>query len=336
MSISPMSADQAKALVDARQIFESYEAATRRLNDLAGSLRWKTVNGNKYLVRGYTGGKTVSLGPYDKKTIELKDKFERDKTAATEARKNAVDSVSLHAGFIKVVGLARVPLSGAKVIRALQKKGVPHKIVGTNAMYAYEVAGGILFEPGHLATDDMDVLLDSRQTLKIVAALDQDSLLGLIKKTDRTFAPMSDSPYEFSAVNNNQYRIDFITQGGDALQQSDFERQLNSDDLQPVAIDSLKWILSAPTFEQVVFDTKGMPLRINAVDPRAFVLHKWFVSNQPDRDRVKAIRDEAQARVVATALKNHLPQLPYAKAIGKIFPHYLQKDVRQGIGDFDL
>ena len=94
MSISPMSADQAKALVDARQIFESYEAATRRLNDLAGSLRWKTVNGNKYLVRGYTGGKTVSLGPYDKKTIELKDKFERDKTAATEARKNAVDSVS--------------------------------------------------------------------------------------------------------------------------------------------------------------------------------------------------------------------------------------------------
>ncbi|TNC79495.1 MAG: hypothetical protein C9356_18935 [Oleiphilus sp.] len=336
MSYVPISEQQAKVIVDARQSFEAWQLANRLKSEFAGSMHWKAIKGNDYLYRGYTGGKNVSLGARNAKNEAIKAKFDHNKAAATEREKQAIQHVKIHAGFIKTVGINRFPVAGAKVVRALHKQNIPHKILGTNAMYAYEIAGGVLFNANQLATQDIDVLFDSRQCLKIVSNLDQGSLLGLIQKTDKTFQPLSDGPKEFAAVNAQQYRVDFIKQGVSPMQSSEFEQQLDADDLQPVEIDSLKWVLSAPSFEQVVFDTKGMPVKINAIDPRAFVLHKWYVSKQADRDRVKAIRDAAQARSVASLLRHHMPHLPYANAIHRIFPVTLQQNASDDIDEFNL
>lgn len=166
--------------------------------------------------------------------------------------------------------------------------------------------------------------------------MDGESLLSLIQRTDKTFQPIPDSKYEFAATNSMDYRVDFITQGEGSMKRNAFEELLTSDDLQPVQIESLKWVLSAPNFESVVFDTKGMPLRINAIDPRAFVLHKWYVSQQPDRNPLKAGRDQSQARTVASLLSQELKHLPHGKAIARIFPSIVKASAIQEIGEFDL
>ncbi|KZY34649.1 MULTISPECIES: GSU2403 family nucleotidyltransferase fold protein [unclassified Oleiphilus] len=336
MSFLSVSNQQAKVIVDARQSFEAWKRDDAWKSEFTGSMHWKVIKGKQYLYRGYTGGKNISLGARNAETEELKAKFEGDENAALSREKLSLQQVKIHAAFLRAVSLNRFPVAGAKVIRALQKQSIPHKIIETNAMYAYEIAGGVLFNSDHLATQDIDVLFDSRQCLKVVSSLDQGSLLGLLQKTDKSFQPLSDSPREFAAVNAQQYRVDFITQGKPQMQASEFESLLDDSDLLPVEIDSLKWVLSAPTFEQIVFDSKGMPVRLNAIDPRAFVLHKWYVSKQPDRDRVKAVRDESQARSVASLLRSQLTHLSYGKAINKIFPSRLQDQVSKDIDEFDL
>ena len=225
---------------------------------------------------------------------------------------------------------------GARALRALQRKGIPFRIIGTNALYAYEARAGVLIEPEHLATADIDVLMDARQGLRIIAALEGDTLLSLIQSSDRSFQPLSDSPFEFRAVNANGYMIDLITQASTPLAMSEFERHLEVADLKPVGIDSLKWIIASPRFDAVVFDERGMPLRLASVDPRAFVLHKWYVSRQPDREPIKRYRDEAQAQLVATLLRDELRELSTAGAVERAFPHLVRQSVNHRIDEFDV
>ena len=110
------------------------------------------------------------------------------------------------------------------------------------------------------------------------------------------------------------------------MRPGEFAKLLQADDLRPIAIDSLKWYLASPQYSEVVFDEQGMPLRVETVDPRVFVLHKWYVSQQNDRRPVKRRRDEAQAKTVADVVVNELGHLPAAKAVGKLFPDSLIRD----------
>ncbi len=59
------------------------------------------------------------------------------------------------------------------------------------------------------------------------------------------------------------------------------------------------------------------------MDPRAFVLHKWYVSQQPDREPAKRRRDATQARQMASLLTQELRHLPASPAISKLFPDVL-------------
>jgi hypothetical protein len=43
-------------------------------------------------------------------------------------------------------------------------------------------------------------------------------------------------------------------------------------------------------------------------DPRAFLIHKSWLSNQIDRDPLKKQRDLHQAEILFEAIKNYLPQ----------------------------
>lgn len=325
-----------RLLIDAHQSFEAYQASERQLTNLKGSMNWKTVKGKDYLYRRFNDRKDAFIGPRNSETEAIKSKFIDDVSAAKERKARALENVQMNANFIRGAKLNRFPLAAAKIIRALNKRGIAHKIIGTNALFAYETTAGVLFESSQIATEDVDILFDARQSVRIVANLDGDSLLSLVQKTDQSFEPITDSEYEFAAINRDQYRVDFITQGEGAMTATAFDELLAGKTLRPVQIDSLKWVLSAPNFESVVFDSKGMPLRVNAIDPRAFVLHKWYVSQQTDRAPLKKHRDQSQARSVASMLANELPHLPKGKAIAKIFPNIVKDAASNEIDEFDL
>jgi hypothetical protein len=48
--------------------------------------------------------------------------------------------------------------------------------------------------------------------------------------------------------------------------------------------------------EATAIDEKGYPLRLVVIDPRAFELHKAWVSEREDREPLKAVRDLEQAK----------------------------------------
>lgn len=336
MSYRHYDGEQTKTAINAVQLFEALEEHRRHAVSAEGSMHWKTINGKAYLYRVYPGGRYRSLGPEGDKTRDAKARFEAAKAAHREREARLTEQLRRHAGYVRANHLHRFPATGARVIRALQRQRVPFRVIGTNALYAYEARAGVLIQPEHLATDDMDVLMDARQGLRIVAQLKRRTLLSVLKASDKTFRRVSTSPMEFCAANDSGYRVDFVTQGDSPMQPNDFERLLEEDDLTPVTIESLKWLTSAPRFEAVVFDSRGMPLRVPTVDPRAFILHKWYASRRSDRERMKRARDEDQARLMATLLAHELTGLTTTRAVSRVFPHTLRQAAADELDDLDV
>ncbi len=56
-----------------------------------------------------------------------------------------------------------------------------------------------------------------------------------------------------------------------------------------------------------------MPFRVP--DPRAFALHKAWLSQQPTRDPLKKPRDLAQAKAVAQLVREQMPHLIFGEAL---------------------
>ena len=78
------------------------------------------------------------------------------------------------------------------------------------------------------------------------------------------------------------------------------------DDLEGAAIFGLGWLVNSPKLEAVAVDEKGYPVRLDVIDPRAFALHKAWVSSRPDREPIKALRDLEQAKAAATIATRYL------------------------------
>ena len=70
----------------------------------------------------------------------------------------------------------------------------------------------------------------------------------------------------------------------------------------------------------MTIDQRGFPLRIVAPDPRAFAVHKLWLSRRLDRDPLKKTRDAAQAKAVAALVARTLPHLPFRPGDLRSFP----------------
>ena len=91
-------------------------------------------------------------------------------------------------------------------------------------------------------------------------------------------------------------------------------------DLVAAEIRNLQWLESSPKFNQVVIGDDGYPVAIACPDPRAFALHKIWLSEQPDRNPIKKKRDRHQALATAYLVNRYLPQFRFAAPELKMFP----------------
>ena len=92
------------------------------------------------------------------------------------------------------------------------------------------------------------------------------------------------------------------------------------DDMRAAEVKNLSWLLSAPKFEQIAIGFDDIPVRMVTPDPRAYALHKFWVSKQKDRDPRKKGRDREQAIAVAQLVMKHLPYLEFSKKDMQMFP----------------
>ena len=328
MRYQKLSLEQIKVVTNATAVFESYRGLTEKENRYKGSMHWKRIGGRDYLYRGFSYGRVKSLGRRSPKTEDLKRQFDEGRTTYLTEKKSLRDALLLHAGYIRLNRLNRFPLAGARVIRAFEQQGIPIRIIGTHALYAYEMGAGVLFLPEYLATEDIDILMDDRQAMKIVSSLNKRTLLSILRASDPSFNKVTSSDYEFAARNASGYRVELITQGrSDPSVSSRFLELLENTDIKPSEIDILKWHVSSPPYREVVFDQRGMPVWVPTVDPRSFVIHKWYVSHQDTRKPIKQKRDLAQAEAVADVIENEFSHLPKSPAIRRLFPQSVVESV---------
>ena len=320
MNFQELNNDQRRETINTRQRYTAYREAKARRDTFRGSMVWAVSKGREYLVRSSydrTGiRRQSSIGPRSPETEQVKLEYERGRRTAEQRFKEIDEVLARQAAINRAVGLGRVPLLGARVIRALDNAGMLGagiRIVGTNAIYAYEAAAGTRIESGLTATEDIDLLFDSRGGLTFIGTDDfsERSLLRVLQKVDRSFQK---SQQPFRASNNEGYLVDFIKPLRNPPWTADSER-IGSDpsDLTAAEIEGLAWHESAPAFEAIAIDERGEPLQIVATDPRVWVARKLWLSKRQDRDRLRRQRDEAQARTIAQLVVRYFPHLPFVR-----------------------
>ena len=157
-----------------------------------------------------------------------------------------------------------------------------------------------------LATQDMDLLWDGRPRLSLVVTeAEARGVLGILRSVDSSFKPVS--PRSFRAGNDDGYLVDLIRPNEPDLRRPALEKiGRDGEDLYAVGIEGLQWLVSAPKIEETVIGSDGMPLSMCCIDPRAFALHKLWVSKRSDRNPAQRPRDEEQAIAVAALASSHL------------------------------
>jgi hypothetical protein len=86
-------------------------------------------------------------------------------------------------------------------------------------------------------------------------------------------------------------------------------------DLVAVEVPGLQWLLNSPKLDAIAIDEDGWPVPMRVPDPRAFALHKVWLSGLSTRETIKKPRDFEQARIVAKLVRENMPQLSFESTL---------------------
>jgi len=341
MQLIEMNDNQRRVYLDTVQLHEAYMDAFVKSQAYRGGMHWKRAKGKEYLFRSLDRfGYGKSLGPRCRETESTYLEFHSQKEKLRGRLRHVKERLKEQARFCRAARITRVPRTATAVLRLLEQHrllGSNLQIIGTNALYAYEARAGVFLQQGLLATQDMDLLLNVRARLRLVAVDDISSkgLIDILRKADRSFDLTGGK--SFRAVNRAGYMVDLVKPEPKSLLTVE-KRQLGSgaDDLMAAEIRNLQWLISSPKVEQVVIGEDGYPATMVVPDPRAFATHKLWLSRQADRDTVKKKRDLHQAYAVCGLILQYLPEHEFNKQELRMFPQVLIEDIMEALNDVEL
>ena len=316
--MKPLSNQQRLHLINTQQIHEARMAACHHMQDYAYGMRWKRIRGAEYLFRQRDrGGNGKLLGRRSPETEKTLTQFLEGKVRAQERLAGLDAQLAEQARLNKALRLARVPRVVARILRLLEERNLlgTFSVLGTQALYAYEAAGGAHFLLELIASGDIDLLYDTRRQLALTSTrLDGEGLLGLLKKADRSFELVRKRG--FRAANAGQFMVDLIV-APRSMRESE-PVTFAEGDLVASEVPGLQWLINAPKLDAVAIDEDGFPAPMRAPDPRAFALHKAWLSRQPERNPLKKPRDLAQAKAVARLVREAMPHLGFEEAMSSL------------------
>ena len=321
----PFTAVQAREYANTAQRFQLVRELEQKGRGLRGSMAFRVSRGHEYLTRWSYGDDDTRaaklIGRRSPETERIKAEFDAARAALKDRQAGLETALSEQAALNRAVGLGRLPEIAARILAALARAGIPRqrfRIAGTHALYAYEAMAGVILDEAHTATQDIDVLIDPRAPLRFVVGGDMEDarLLSAIRLADRSFEPTGQG---FRAANRDGFLVDFLRpERATPWHAEAFEP--GQGDLAPAPIAGLAWLESAPVVEPMVIDTRGRPVALPVPDPRVYAIHKWWVSRQPGRERIKARRDALQAAAVFHLVRNELPHLAFDPAHLRMLP----------------
>jgi hypothetical protein len=310
MSVRELKGDQRRQLVDTQQVFDAWqETSHESKRRFAGSMRWGERNGTEYLLRKIARSET-SLGRRSADTERIYEAFAKGRSENQDRLEGLAKRLDELAPVNRAMGLGRLPVTAARILRRCDEAGLLGKhltIVGTNAMFAYEVAAGVHTQSDLVASGDIDLLYDARRHLSLALAdVHASGLIGLLRTVDTSFAPVHRG--SFRAANREGYLVDLIRPEAKDVMRDRSKPALTDlpEDLQGAAIFGLGWLVNSPKMDVIAIDDRGYPVRMVVIDPRAFALHKAWISRREDREPVKARRDFEQAQAAAVIATRYL------------------------------
>lgn len=273
---------QTRQYIDAEASWRALEDAQAAAAEVRGSMMWRTQAGHRYLIRVAASGGQTSLGPHSTENEQIYERFTTRKVALETRQKQLRQTVAQHTRMNRALRVGRVPNVVVDTLNALASAGLQHHFltVGTHALYAFETACGVRVQTEATATQDIDLLLDTRNYIKFATTMQRldTSLLGIFQKVDKTFVLRDDQKY--TAVNGSGFEIDVQVPSGQAL-------------------------LDGGRFTQMVVATNGNMATMHVPSPESFVRIKTALSRRHDRDPLKSRKDLLQAQVVQQLLEEH-------------------------------
>ncbi|OYT91784.1 MAG: hypothetical protein CFE43_11835 [Burkholderiales bacterium PBB3] len=302
--------NQTRQFIDAETVFLELRRARSEAAEVRGSMFWRTQGHADYLIRESAGGAQKSLGPRSTETQAIYDRFKLRKTEASSRLAALTTSAHNQQRLNKALRVGRVPGIVVKTLNALETAGLQDHFmtIGTHALYAYESACGIRFIPDALATQDLDLLFDSRKRMSFVSQMRRmdSSFIGALQKADPSFRVMSDQKQ--TAINDAGFEVDVIRRTAKGADPHPFRMSADENDLWAVQVDGAEKMLSAPRFSQVVVAETGHMAVMNTMNPITFVAIKRMIAAASGRDPKKRLKDVLQADLVESLIKSHMPQ----------------------------
>jgi hypothetical protein len=302
--------NQNRQYIDAETVFLELLRVRDEQLETRGSMFWREVSGTSYLIRESSGGAQKSLGPKDVQTELIFQRFQARKSSLSQRLISLTQAAQTQQRLNKALRVGRVPSIVVKTLNALRDAGLHEHFltIGTHALYAFESACGVRFMPDALATQDIDLLFDSRKRLSFVSKMKKldSSFIGALQKADPSFRVMHDQKQ--TAINSTGFEVDVIrrmTTDDDPhpLKMSDFE-----DDLWAVQIGDGNRMLGSRRFRQVIVSETGHMAVMDTMDPKMFVSLKAKLSRASDRDPKKRSKDALQAQLVQALIDGYMPQ----------------------------
>ncbi|MEL7302898.1 MAG: nucleotidyltransferase domain-containing protein [Pseudomonadota bacterium] len=322
MDFTELDGEQRRELINTQQTYSGWrEAAQSFRHSHRGRMRWKTVNGRQYLYRvtPTSGGRTIeqSLGRRDDRTEQLQGDYQAARKRLQQRKSRLRDRLEKRAPVNRALGIGFMPRIAAKILRRLDDAdllGTKLIVVGTHSLYAYAARAGVVFDGALTATSDIDLLFDVRRRMSLAIAPDIQTrgILGLLHEVDKSFTHRRDS---FRAENDGGYLVDLI-RPFEKDEPSASVAGLADNDLTPVAILGLEWLMNAPRFEEIAVAEDGLPVWLSCVDPRVYAVYKqWLATKAEGREAIKRRRDGAQAKAVAHLATEYLRMPLQAKEL---------------------
>lgn len=303
--MTPFSHEQATALVNVRQAYEQWMAASRQRAQQPYGMRFVRRGEGEYLYefrdRSNNGR---SLGPRDAATERRLAAFLKARQELDPAIDAAWQRLQQNSRICRALYVPLLVEEAGKILVELDKRGMLGSIcmvAGTNAVLAYNLeAGGPVVAGGDVATNDFDIIWARDHGTSFVVrtgASDPPSLLGALKAIDETYTVNEERPFQMR--NRGAYEVEILVPPSqiDALPRRDRIRPATN-------LHELEWLLLGTPVEQVTPVRGDGAARIVAPDPRMFALQKLYIAEKPNRDALKRHKDRRQATAILEACRS--------------------------------
>jgi hypothetical protein len=298
---------QTRQYIDAEATLRALRDTQKAALEVRGSMFWREMGAQRYLIRVASRGSQTSLGPYSAELDAVYTRFMERKTAVEQRLVSLKAALEQHQRNNRALRLGRAPRVLIDTLNRLEQAGLGHHflVVGTHALYAYETACGVRVQDDATATQDIDLLLDTRKYLSFVTTMDRldTSLLAVFQKVDKTFQLRDDQLY--TAVNADGFEIDVVRRAAKDGDPHPLRVSQHEEDFWAVQISTGSTLLDGGHFEQAVVATSGHMASMRVPSPASFIRVKQKLAAMRSRDPLKARKDALQAGIVSQLVQDY-------------------------------